>query len=81
MIMDNSSMREEDRQIVAMDAASEIHIFRVHEESFVEKSRLLHRLRTKQHEAATEIGNIHQTVIARSMHLIGLIASLHPFGG
>ena len=80
MIVDNGGMREEDRQIVAMDAACEVHIFGVHKESFVEESHLLHRLRTKQHEAATEIGNIHDTVIAGCVHLVGLIATLHPFG-
>ena len=46
MIVDNGGMREEDRQIVAMDAACEVHIFGVHKESFVEESCLLHRLRT-----------------------------------
>ena len=45
MIVDNGGMREEDRQIVAMDAACEVHIFGVHKESFVEESCLLHRLR------------------------------------
>ena len=78
MIVNDGGMREEDRQIVAMDAAGEIHILGVHEESFVEESRLLHSLRTKQHEAATEIRHIHDTIIAGSMHLVGLIATLHP---
>ena len=80
MIMDDCSMREENRQIVAMDAASEVHILGVHKESFVEESRLLHRLRAKQHEATTEIRHIHDTIIAGSMHLVGLIAAMHPLG-
>lgn len=81
MIMDDGGMWEENRQIVAMDAASEVHILGVHEESFVEEACLLHRLRSKQHKAAAEIWDIHDTVIAGGVHLVGLIAALHPLGG
>ena len=80
MIMDDGGMWEENRQIVAMDAASEIHILGVHEETFVEEACLLHRLRSKQHEAAAEIWDIHDTVIAGGVHLVGLIAAMHPLG-
>lgn len=81
MIMDNGGMWEENRQIVAMDAASEVHILGIHKESFVEEPSLPYRLRSKQHEAAAEIWDIHDTVIAGGVHLVGLIAALHPLGG
>ena len=79
VVMDNGGMWEIDGEVIAMNTASKVHILWVHEESFVEKSCLLHRLRTEKHEAAAEIRDIHKAIISRSVHLVSAIATVHPF--
>ena len=79
MIVNDGGIRKEYRQIVAMDSACKVHIFRIHEESFVEKSCLLHRLCAEKHKAPAEVWDIHEAVVARSMHLVSAIAPPHPF--
>ena len=81
MIVNDGGMREEDRQIVAMDAAGEIHILWIHKESLIEQTRFLHRLCAQQHKATAEIRDVHQLVVARAMHLVGLVVLLHPSFG
>ena len=79
VVMDNGGMWKIDGEVIAMNTASKIHIFGVHEETLIKKSCLLHRLCEEKHEAAAEVWDIHEAVVARSMHLVSAIATVHPF--
>ena len=80
MIMHNSYCGVVEREIITVDSAREVNILGVHEIAFVEKPRLLHRLRAQLHEATAQVWYIHRTRIVRIVQLIACIALAHPSG-
>ena len=47
VVVNNGCVWEIDREIVAMDATSEVHILRIHKETLIKESGLLNRLGTQ----------------------------------
>ena len=73
MIVYDAYIWVENRLKMPMNTASKVYIFRIHKESLIKESHLAESICSEEHKASTQIGDIHDSVIARSPQLIALV--------
>ena len=78
VMVHNRDRRQEECQVVAMDSAGEIHIFRVHKIALVEESGFEGCRSTQEHKTATEVRRIKRTIISGKTEFVSLGAFSRP---
>ncbi len=81
MCMDNGDRRIVEREVVAVDAAGEVDILRIHEIALIEQGRAQLGIGTQQHKATAEVRHVERAGRVGCMQLIAGIATAHPRRG
>lgn len=72
VMMHNRDRRQEECQVVNMDSASQVQIFRIHEKAFVKEVCSVGGLRTQEHKTAAEVRRVKRTVVAGKTEFVPL---------
>lgn len=76
--MNHSDCRIVEREVVTVDAASQVDVLRIHKEAFIEQRRTYLGIGSQQHKAATQVRHIERADGIGGMQLVAGIATAHP---
>ncbi|MGA8161558.1 MAG: hypothetical protein WA399_15215 [Acidobacteriaceae bacterium] len=80
MVMDRGCVWIKHGTEFAMHSPTDINVFRIHKEPFIEKANPPQRVRTKQHEAPGKVRYIHEPVIAGEAEFELIVTAAYRIG-